>query len=172
MVAIGLAGMTTLPSETGTLRTRPAPGARTAPSAACCSTPRGPNGAPGGYAPRRRAGSSPDRTGPTRADAAAAQLLRALEIGLRLITVGLLRLNARLQRLHLQQQLRSATTAMRSPAATLSPSFTSARRSCRRSAPARRFMHRLDGRDHGFAVIDDLRASPSIRRHGPASRPA
>ena len=84
---------------------RPAPGASTAPSLACCSiTPRSER-----IAASVALGDVERGLGVVelhlRADAAPLQLLRAIEVGLRLVALRLLRLDALIERLHLQGQL-------------------------------------------------------------------
>ena len=102
-VAMVSPGRTTRPTETGTLSTRPAAGASTAPSVACCAiTSRSPF-----MAVEVALGDVEDWSWPDRAcvcvdDAAPCEFGDAVEIGLGLIALRLQRGDARIERLHLQ----------------------------------------------------------------------
>ena len=154
-MAIVSPGMTTVPSETGTLSTRPVPGARTAPCDHLLF-----DDLP--VRKQRLKGAFGDiETRPRlvqlglRRHVRSPQLLNAVEIDLRLISIGLLSLNARLKALHLQQQLlvgdHGDVVACVDPIAFLDGE----RCDCSPDAgPGEKLTHRLDSGDHSLAVID------------------
>ena len=83
------------------------------------------------------------------------QLLNAVESYLRLISIGLLSLDTRLKRLHLQRQLlvrdQGDTVASSDAIALLDGER------CDRSpdpGPGKQFMDRLDGGDHSLLIIN------------------
>ena len=90
-----------------------------------------------------------------RRQSGALQLLRASKIDLRLVALGLLRLDARLQRLHLQRQLLVSDHGDAVAGGDAIALFDGERRD--RPADARageQVSHRLDRRDHGLPVVD------------------
>ena len=106
-----------------------------------------------------------------RCDAALKQLLRALEVGLRLVALRLLRFDSLIQRLHLQKQLLVSDQRDFGARHDDIPFFDLQRRDrAANSRPGDKLMNGLDRGDHGLEIIERRDMHRDLRGAGRAGK--
>ena len=106
-----------------------------------------------------------------RRDAARKQLLRAVEVGLRLVALRLLRFDSLVQRLHLQKQLLiSDERDFGAPHDDIALFDLQRRDRAADSRPGDKLMNGLNRCDHGLEIVDRHDVHGDLRSAGPAGK--